>query len=180
MGAALPRSGYTACARRHPRVHLPKPAYPPGAEGQHVGIDPLDLGDGRRIPRRELTVRASRAGGPGGQHVNTSSTRIEVVWNVDETPVLSPDERRRLRQRLASRIDSAGNLRVVASSARSQHQNRDAAESRLAKLVTRALTVAPRRRPTLPTAASVRKRLETKRRLSDKKRERRAGRESSE
>ena len=118
-------------------------------------------------------MRATRAGGPGGQHVNTSATRIEVVWNVDRTVALDPATRARVRARLGSRVDSDGDVRVVASQSRSQYQNRLAAEARLASLVARALVAPKRRKPTAPTAASKRRRLEAKRRLSERKRMRR-------
>jgi ribosome-associated protein len=135
--------------------------------------DDLAVRDGIVIPRDELVVRATRAGGPGGQHVNTSSTRIEVVWNVARTRALDEDQRQRVLSRLASRVDADGDLRVVAADSRSQRQNRTAAESRLVALVSRALVVPKRRRPTRPTAASVRQRLDGKRRRADTKRQRR-------
>ena len=126
-----------------------------------------------RIPRDELVVRATRAGGPGGQHVNTSSTRIEVVWNIDHTTALDADERARLRTRLGSRIDADGDLRVVSAESRSQRRNRETAESRLAELVRHALVVPKRRRPTRPTKGSVEDRLRDKRRRSSTKHDRR-------
>jgi ribosome-associated protein len=126
-----------------------------------------------RIPREELTIRASRAGGPGGQHVNTSSTRIEVVWNIDRSTALHDADRARLRERLASRIDADGNVRVVAAESRSQRRNRDMAEERLAELVRQALVIPKRRRATRPTKASVEARLTDKRRRSSTKHDRR-------
>jgi ribosome-associated protein len=135
--------------------------------------DDLSVRDGVVIPRDELTVRATRAGGPGGQHVNTSATRIEVVWNVVRTRALTEDQRRLVLSRLATRIDADGDVRVVAADSRSQRQNRTAAESRLAAIVARALVVPKRRRPTRPTAASVRQRLDAKRRRADTKQQRR-------
>jgi len=135
--------------------------------------DDLVVRDGITIPRDELRTRATRAGGPGGQHVNTSSTRIEVVWNVDRTRALDAEQRALVRARLATRIDADGDLRVVAADSRSQRQNRDAADDRLAALVRRALVVPRRRRATRPTASSVRQRLDAKRRRADTKRRRR-------
>jgi ribosome-associated protein len=129
------------------------------------------------IPPEELTIRATRAGGPGGQHVNTSSTRIEVVWNVDRSAALTEAERARLREKLATRIDAEGNLRVVAAESRSQRRNRDVAEARLADIVRRALIVPKRRRPTRPTKASVEARLNEKRRRSSTKQDRRRKRD---
>jgi ribosome-associated protein len=125
------------------------------------------------IPRSELSFRASRAGGPGGQHVNTSSTRVELVWNPERSRALSAEQRDRLRQRLASRLDGEGNVRVVASAFRSQARNRADAEDKLAALITRALVVPKTRRKTRPHRGAVESRLSSKKKLSEKKRERR-------
>lgn len=125
------------------------------------------------IPAAELTVRASRAGGPGGQHVNTSSTRVEVTWNLRTSAALSGEERARLEERLASRLDARGALRVVSTETRSQSQNRELALERLAALVRQGLAVPKARRATKPTKASRERRLETKKRRSTQKRDRR-------
>ena len=125
------------------------------------------------VPRDELLARASRSGGAGGQHVNTSSTRIELVWNVGASRALTDEQRERVLQKLSSRLDSDRNLRVVASDRRSQRQNRESAELRLAELVRDALVVPKKRRPTKPSRAAKQARLDSKRRTSDKKRERR-------
>ena len=125
------------------------------------------------IPASELTFRATRAGGPGGQHVNTSSTRIELLWDVTHSTVITDDVRGRLLEKLASRVDAAGMVRVVASDRRSQSQNREAAGERLAKLVRQALVVQRKRRPTRPTAASREERLAEKKRRGERKRDRR-------
>ena len=124
------------------------------------------------IPRSELTFRASRAGGAGGQHVNTSSTRIELLWPVGRTQALNEEERSRVMEKLAARIDAEGNVRVVASKERSQLQNREAAEARLAELVRGALVVPKKRRPTRPSRAAKEKRLQEKKRNSERKRDR--------
>lgn len=133
----------------------------------------LDVAEGVAIPRWELEYRASRAGGAGGQHVNTSSTRIELLWNVARTTALDDERRARVLVRLKTRIDGEGWLRVVSSARRSQQQNREAAESRLAELVRGALTVQKRRRPTKPTRASKEERIREKRKRSETKRMRR-------
>lgn len=125
------------------------------------------------IPRTELITRATRSGGPGGQHVNTSSTRIELLWNVVESGALTEAQRARVRAKLGTRMDSDGFLRVVASESRSQRQNRAAAEQRLAELVRRALAVPKRRIPTRPSRAAKEARLAEKRRRGEKKRLRR-------
>ncbi len=126
-----------------------------------------------RIPEPELSFRASRAGGPGGQHVNQSSTRVEVRWQVTESPSLTEDQRERLIEKLSSRIDSRGFLRVVAEERRSQLRNREAAVERLNALVSEALKRPKARRKTKPPASSNRKRLEDKRRRGTQKRQRR-------
>lgn len=125
------------------------------------------------IPRFELTVRATRAGGPGGQHVNTSSTRVELLWNVARSTALSNDQRWRLLEKLASRLDGDGNIRVVASAFRSQTRNRRDAEERLAALVRRALVIPKARKRTRPSRAAVQSRLDAKRKTSEKKKIRR-------
>jgi ribosome-associated protein len=125
------------------------------------------------IPRWELEYRASRAGGAGGQHVNTSSTRIELLWNPGRSVALDDATRPLVVERLASRLDGEGWLRIVSSERRSQQQNREAAESRLADLVRRALVVQKKRRPTKPTRASKEARIAQKRKRSETKRQRR-------
>ena len=133
----------------------------------------LEIAEGVAIPRSELEYRATRAGGAGGQHVNTSSTRIELRWNVERTTALDDERRARVSARLATRIDGEGWLRVVASARRSQQQNREAAEARLVELVRGALTVQKRRRPTRPTRASREERIRVKKKRSETKRMRR-------
>jgi ribosome-associated protein len=96
------------------------------------------------------------------------------LWNLEETRVLSDEQRARLRIRLASRLDSTGNLRVVASTRRSQQQNKQAAEERLAALVRHALHVPKRRRPTKRPKAANERRLSQKKRRAEVKRERRS------
>ncbi|GAC1517084.1 MAG: alternative ribosome rescue aminoacyl-tRNA hydrolase ArfB [Gemmatimonadaceae bacterium] len=125
------------------------------------------------IPRSELLLRASRSGGAGGQHVNTSSTRIELLWRPATTSALSEDARRRVARALAARLDGDGWLRIVSSEHRSQLRNRRAAEERLADLVRGALVVRKRRTRTTPSRAAKQARLDDKRRRSDRKRDRR-------
>jgi ribosome-associated protein len=133
------------------------------------------LSDTLSIPRQELTFKASRSGGPGGQHVNTSSTRIELVWDVAASPSLDEATRERLLRRLASRLDSRGRLRLVEQGERSQLRNREAAVERLASIVGRALVVPKARKKTKPPAASEERRLTEKKRRGQRKRERRGG-----
>lgn len=124
------------------------------------------------IPRDELDVRVSRASGAGGQHVNKTSSRVEIFWNVLASRALSDEQRSRLREKLTSRLTTDGSIRVVASDMRSQTRNRELAEGRLAELIARSLIVPKKRRPTKPTKASREARLDTKKKHSSKKRER--------
>jgi ribosome-associated protein len=107
--------------------------------------------------------------------VNTSSTRIELLWNVRESPVLGDEARARAIAKLGARIDGEGWLRVVSSERRSQAQNREAAEARLVALVDRALVVPKRRKPTKPSRGAKQARLDAKKRRGDTKRQRRSG-----
>ena len=128
-----------------------------------------------RIPRAELEYRASRSGGPGGQHVNTSSTRIEVWWDVAGSAALDEAQRERLLARLATRLDGAGRLRLVSGATRSQLKNRAEVTERLAEVVARALHVPRPRKKTKPSRAAKAARLEAKRRRSSLKESRRRG-----
>jgi len=120
------------------------------------------------IPASELRWRFSRSGGPGGQHANTSDTRVEVRFDIAGSPSLGPRQRARLLERLGDEV------RVVAADERSQARNRDLALDRLCERLAAALRVDPPRRRTTPSAASVRRRLEAKRRQGARKADRRA------
>jgi ribosome-associated protein len=133
----------------------------------------LEVSPALRLPVAELDFQASRSGGPGGQHVNTSSTRVEVWWDVAGSPALSEEQRQRLLARLASRLDGAGRLRVVSGASRSQLRNREAVTERLRELVAAALVVPKVRKRTRPSRAAKAARLEGKRRRSATKRDRR-------
>jgi ribosome-associated protein len=111
------------------------------------------------IPLDEVETRASRSGGPGGQHVNTSSTKVEVRWNVDGTRALTDEEKTRVRAKLGERIDSDGTIRVVSSESRSQTRNREIATARLVELIRAALAVPKKRKATRPPRAAKEKRL---------------------
>jgi ribosome-associated protein len=134
----------------------------------------LDIGASRPLPPSELEFRATRSGGPGGQHVNTSSTRVELVFDLAGSPTLNEEERTRARRRLGSRLDAEGRLRVVAQDERSQHRNRRLATERFCALMRDALAPPPPpRRPTRPTKAAAEERLDRKRRDAVRKRLRR-------
>jgi ribosome-associated protein len=140
----------------------------------------LEITPELRLPLAELDYQASRSGGPGGQHVNTSSTRIEVWWDVAGSPTLTPEQRAQLLERLRSKLDSAGRLRLVSSGTRSQLRNREDVTERLRSVVASALAVRKKRKPTRPSRASKAARLEAKRRRAVTKERRRPVRPSKE
>ncbi len=116
------------------------------------------------IPERELGWRFSRSGGPGGQGVNTTDSRVELIFDVAASTALTEDQRARVLQRLSHRLVD-GVLTVVASKYRSQLRNRDAARARLDAMLRAALAPdPPTRRPTRPSRAARERRLTDKRR----------------
>lgn len=119
------------------------------------------------IPNRELTWRTTRSGGPGGQHANTSDTRVEVTFDVADSDVLGP----RQRQKIVARWGDT--VRASAADTRSQAQNRERAAARLADKLRDALQTNKTRRPTRPSRASRRRRIDAKKRRSETKRQRR-------
>jgi ribosome-associated protein len=129
--------------------------------------DPMRLGRHAAIPLREVTVRASRSSGPGGQHANVTASRIEASFDVAASSALTDEQKRRVMARLGPRVVA------VAQDARSQTRNRELALERLRRRLTGALAVPRQRQATKPTHASRQRRLESKRRRADRKRDRR-------
>ncbi len=127
----------------------------------------LRVNDQLAIPLAELTVRASRSSGPGGQHANVTASRVEVSFDVRASPSLSEVQRARLLQRIGPRAVA------IAQDERSQSRNRELALARLGERLAGGLAIAKRRRATRPTAASRERRLAAKRRATQRKRERR-------
>ncbi|MEZ5238650.1 MAG: alternative ribosome rescue aminoacyl-tRNA hydrolase ArfB [Microthrixaceae bacterium] len=127
----------------------------------------LKVDDTLVIPAAELNERFTPSGGPGGQHANRSSTRVELRFDVAASRVLSDAQRSRLRGRLGDEV------RVVADERRSQSANRAIARDRLAARLRSALGAQRRRRPTRPTRGAQKRRLEAKRRRSELKAQRR-------
>jgi ribosome-associated protein len=126
----------------------------------------ISVGPALVIPRSELRVRFSRSSGPGGQGVNTTESRVELVWDVASSAVLTDSQRVRLLERLGSRL-VAGVLTVTASAHREQLRNRVAAERRLAALVAAGISPpALQRRATRPTRGAKERRLMAKRQRS--------------
>ena len=125
------------------------------------------------IPQDELRFRAVSSGGPGGQHVNRTATKVAVLWDVANSTSLSDAQRRRLMNRLANRIDTTGVLRVAAAERRSQLQNREMAIRRINQIVRDALRVPKPRKKTRPTKRAVEGRLAEKKKRAEKKESRR-------
>lgn len=135
--------------------------------------DDLRVGPRLTIPAAELTWRFSRSSGAGGQHVNTSDTRVELSWDVEQSTALTETQRSRIRRALRTRLVD-GVLTLAAADRRSQTRNRADARARLTELVAEAIAPPPPpRRPTRPTRASQQRRVDAKKRRADTKRLRR-------
>jgi len=123
----------------------------------------------RKIAREkllsELTISAVRSSGPGGQHANKVSTRVEVRWNVQATALLTPAE----KMRFAKKLTTGGELVITSQETRSQVTNKERAIGRMLALIERTLATKKKRMATTPSQAAVRSRLEAKRQQSEKK-----------
>lgn len=129
--------------------------------------------DGRvTIPGKDLSWTAVRASGPGGQHVNKSSTKVTVRFDLEGTEALTARQKSRLRKLAGRRLDAEGGLRVSAQAERSQRQNLERARQSLRRLIRQALVEPRQRVETKPSRAQKRRRLEAKRRRSEKKKRR--------
>ena len=118
------------------------------------------------LPPAEIELRTSRSSGPGGQHANVTASRVEAVFDVEASQTLDEAQRARLLERLGPVVTA------VAQDARGQSRNRELALQRLAQKIAAGLRVQRKRRPTRPSRASKRRRLEQKRRTAEKKRSR--------
>jgi ribosome-associated protein len=119
------------------------------------------------VPLSEIELRTSRSSGPGGQHANVTASRVEAVFDLRESAALSDAQRDRLRGRYGDRVTA------VAQDARSQARNRELALERLRDKLAAGVAIRKRRRPTRPSKAAGERRLEAKRRRSERKRARR-------
>jgi ribosome-associated protein len=128
--------------------------------------DPMSIGRDVRVPLGEITLRASRSSGPGGQHANVTASRVEAIFDVEASSSLTDEQKRRVIARAGARVTA------VAQDARSQARNRELALERLRRRLTQALATPRHRQPTRPTAASVHRRLDSKRRQAARKRDR--------
>ena len=121
------------------------------------------------IPESELSFIASRSAGPGGQNVNKVNSRITLRFDVAQSPSLSETQRARVMQRLATRINSEGVLQLSSQTERTQAGNRKRAVERFVELLQGAVREKPRRKKTRVSRAVKEKRLEDKKRLSERK-----------
>jgi ribosome-associated protein len=128
--------------------------------------DPMPLGRGVNLPLGEVTIRTSRSSGPGGQHANVTASRVEAILDVAESS-LGPEPKRRIMARYGPRVTA------TAQDSRSQTRNRELALERLQRRLHAALLTRRPRLATQPTPSSVRRRLQDKRRQSQRKRDRR-------
>lgn len=121
----------------------------------------------------EISYRTARSGGKGGQHVNKVETAVTAFWNVGESRLFSEEEKERISLKLSNRISKGGFLIVKSTESRSQLDNKENARHKLMKLVTQALKISKKRKATKPSKSSVERRLQDKKRASDKKANRR-------
>ena len=132
----------------------------------------IEINSQLAIPRAELEYRATRSGGPGGQHVNTSSTRVELLWNVDQSQSVSDDQRERLKVKLRKRIGGDGVFRLTSAGSRSQHQNKEDVTRRFANMLEQALRIPKPRKKTKVPRAVKEARLQSKKNRSRVKQQR--------
>jgi ribosome-associated protein len=125
------------------------------------------------IPAGELEWKAIRASGPGGQNVNKVASKVELRFDLAHTAALDAESRQRLHMIAAGRIDADGKIVVASQRGRSQEQNLRDAREKLRAMIARSLERPKKRKPTRPTVGSKKRRVEDKRRHSEKKRSRR-------
>ena len=133
----------------------------------------LSIKNGIIIPQYELEITASRSGGPGGQHVNKTSSRITIRWNIAQSSAFTEEQKKRLLEQLKSELTTEGDILVSNSASRSQHHNKSLALQQLAKKLMKALFVPKRRMMTIISKVKKEKRLEEKKRHSFLKKQRR-------
>ena len=129
--------------------------------------DPIAVNAEVAVPLSEVEIRASRSSGPGGQHANVTASRVEAVFEIAPSAVLTDEQKRRLAARYGERVTA------IAQDARGQARNRELALERLREKLAAGLAVPRKRRPTRPTRTATERRLESKRRRAERKQTRR-------
>lgn len=136
------------------------------------GKNEIIINENLRIPMGEIQYRFSTSSGPGGQHTNKAATRVTLLFDVTHSPSLNEEQRHMLLNRLGPYLDKEGVLQIHVQDSRSQHQNREIANGRFKNILAAALVRRKHRRPTRPSRAAVEKRLESKKKHSQRKKER--------
>ncbi|MDR6921886.1 MULTISPECIES: alternative ribosome rescue aminoacyl-tRNA hydrolase ArfB [Chryseobacterium] len=122
---------------------------------------------------KELSFKTSRSSGAGGQNVNKVETAVTVLWKVVESEFFNDDQKELIQQKLKNRINAEGLLFLTVSESRTQLMNKNKAIEKIIDLVNKALIVPKKRTATKPSRAQKQKRLDGKKKLSDKKENRR-------
>jgi ribosome-associated protein len=122
---------------------------------------------------KELSYKTSRSSGPGGQHVNKTESRVELLWNIEESACLRESEKSLIKQRLKSRITDSGFLILASEKSRSQFQNKEDVTERFINLIRKSLEPVKKRKPTRPTKASKERRIQGKKKRGEVKKQRR-------
>lgn len=135
-------------------------------------MDIININDKIFIPASELEISFIRSGGPGGQHVNKTSTQAELVFDLD-SPSIPEVDKAWLRTKLGSKLDSEGKLRITSQDTRSQLQNKKLVIEKFREMLRMGLLRPRKRKPTKPKRSAVEKRLESKRKHSENKTQRR-------
>ncbi|WP_442846880.1 alternative ribosome rescue aminoacyl-tRNA hydrolase ArfB [Leeuwenhoekiella sp. H156] len=123
----------------------------------------------KKILQSECEFKAVRSSGPGGQHVNKTSTKVMLHWDLEASAVFTEEQKERLGQRLASKLTTENQLVLSYDQSRSQHKNKEEVFKNLVQLLEKALVIPKKRKKTRPTLASKKRRLESKKQNAQKK-----------
>lgn len=117
----------------------------------------------------EVVFKTAKSGGPGGQHVNKVNTKVVLIFDINGSQLLDEAEKERIRKKLPSHLNAMGHLQITVQESRSQLQNKTIASQKLNRLLSNAFVKVKRRKPTKPSKSAVKKRLENKKKRSEKK-----------
>lgn len=121
----------------------------------------------------EIAYKTSRSSGSGGQNVNKVETSVTAMWKVFDSEIFSPEEKERIVLKLKNKINSEGILQMTSSEARTQFQNKKMVTEKILEIVNKSLIIPKPRKATKPSKSQILKRLETKKKISEKKENRR-------